>query len=755
MMFEHKQLQNLQDYFTDLNNRRESCVYFYRINNYSEEIKNFILKYYEEARKTGVVIEGKIPNPTEKNLEYYNEIMGMNFQMSVGFIGTSLKKWLPRMNDYQRQTISMSVYDTLDEMRKSGKNDNMLKNAYIKFMCWLYYKFERIVSQLGENKIPKILYEGEVSNYELKLITILSNAGCDVVLLQYKGDASYKKLDPESKFSINFQSGTTAFPQDFSIKWIRKELENQMNLQRLYGILPQLLNCTNAWIEGKGLWDISKSVLTRGTDKKLFYNCFIRINGVEDKLTYLNELYQFQLEIKSAKRQIVIIENRIPAPSMEEISSIRRNNYKNRDQMLIDLSSNLKYTANMELERLMNKAFIDVMVEAEAQEGMNLNKLTNKAVYLLCWQKRYQHELFKNWKQPDIGVFIYLGGCKNENEELFLKFLARLPADVLILNPNLNTKCCLEDKLLYEINYRDSLTVEKFPRENSDIRMGTAAYHAERELDELMYQDSGIYRNQQYGRAVSVTLQTMYEEIAILWNQELKYRPNFSTVDSVVNIPVIFAKASGVKNGQIENYWDSIRNLITEDVFVIKQAPFLSSTDENPVKQYVTEFFKNRRLLKEKIKAHKAYQYGYLREDIQNHILEKLQLLIEQKLIRGTFENGTEYTIISVVLNLNKDILRRIQKFDFTKKNPKVIYINTRENMISLEDSIAMAFLNLAGFDILFFVPTGYQSVEKYFNKKVMEEHQIGEYVYDLTVPDLSSSNTRHSWRQKLFGRNN
>lgn len=755
MMFEHKQLQNLQDYFTDLNNRRESCVYFYRINNYSEEIKNFILKYYEEARKTGVVIEGKIPNPTEKNLEYYNEIMGMNFQMSVGFIGTSLKKWLPRMNDYQRQTISMSVYDTLDEMRKSGKNDNMLKNAYIKFMCWLYYKFERIVSQLGENRIPKILYEGEVSNYELKLITILSNAGCDVVLLQYKGDAAYKKLDPESKFSINLPSGNTAFPQDFSIKWIRKELENQMNLQRLYGILPQLLNCTNAWIKGKGLWDVSKSVLTRGTDKKLFYNCFIRINGVEDKLTYLNELYQFQLELKGAKRQIVIIENTIPAPSMEEISSIRRNNYKNRDQMLIDLSSNLKYTANMELQRLMNKAFIDVMVEAEAQEGMNLNKLTNKAVYLLCWQKRYQHELFKDWKQPDISVFIYLGGCKNENEELFLKFLARLPVDVLILNPNLNTKCCLEDKLLYEINYRESLTVERFPRENSDIRMGTAAYHAERELDELMYQDSGIYRNQQYGRAVSVTLQTMYEEIAILWNQELKYRPNFSTVDSVVNIPVIFAKASGVKNGQIENYWDSIRRLITEDVVVIKQAPFLSSTDQNPVKQYVTEFFKNRKLLKEKIKAHKSYQYGYLREDIQNHILEKLQLLIEQKLIRGTFENGTEYTIISVVLNLNQDILRRIQKFDFTKKNPKVIYINTKESMISLEDSIAMAFLNLIGFDILFFVPTGYQSVEKYFNKKVMEEHQIGEYVYDLTVPDLSSSNIRHSWRERLFGRNN
>ena len=26
-------------------------------------------------------------------------------------------------------------------------------------MCWLYYKVERIVNQLGENNIPKILYE--------------------------------------------------------------------------------------------------------------------------------------------------------------------------------------------------------------------------------------------------------------------------------------------------------------------------------------------------------------------------------------------------------------------------------------------------------------------------------------------------------------------------------------------------------------------------------------------------------------------
>ena len=62
---------------------------------------------------------------------------------------------------------------------------------------------------------------------------------------------------------------------------------------------------------------------------------------------------------------------------------------------------------------------------------------------------------------------------------------------------------------------------------------------------------------------------------------------------------------------------------------------------------------------------------------MQDYILDKLETMIEQRLIRGTFENGTEYTIISVALNLPKQVTRRIQNFDFTKKNQKLIYINT------------------------------------------------------------------------------
>ncbi len=755
-MFTHNKIKNLNDFFVERDNRPGKGVYFYRINGYTEEIGQFIQRYYEAARMSGVIIEGRIPNPDERNLAYYEEIMGLDFRMNPEFISQSLKRWLPRMNDYQRGNVARSLYETLDTLRKAGKNDNMLKNAYIKFMCWLYYKFERIINMLGENKIPKILYEGEINSYELQLITVLSNAGCDVVLLQYGGDVRYQSLDGNNRISDNLTlPDMREFPPDFSLKRVRSDIQNALNNERIYGIRPQIINCTNAWIEGKGLADLRKSVTARGDDPKLYYNCFYRINGVEDKGTYANELYQFQQELTGGGRRVVIVDECIPKPEMEEIAAVKRKNYSRQDEMLMDLITNIQYTANIELQRAMVKAFLDVMLAEAKAADMNLNKLTNKAVYMLCWLKRYQKRLFSNWKIPDISCFIHMGPCSDENEALFLRILARLPVDVLVLNPNLNARCCLEDALLYEIKFPESLSMDRYPQQSADVQVGTVAFHAERELDGLMYQDTGMYRNRQYGKAVAITLQTMYEEIQILWKEELKFRPNFSTENGIVTLPVIFAKVSGVKDGIVQKYWSSIRDLMTEDTFVVKNVPYIDSTAPNPMKVHAVEFFKNGRLQRKKIKENPNYSYSFLRDDVQEHIFDKLQLLIESKVIKGTFENGTEYTIIATILNMPKEIVRLIQKFDFTKKNPKLIYINTGEKIISLEDSILAAFLNLAGFDVAFFVPTGYQNIEKHFNKRLMEEHQIGEYVYDLQVPNMAlvPPGTRLSWRDRLFRR--
>ncbi len=746
---------SLDDFFVEMSKRREKRAYFYRINRTSDVVERFLYQYYDTARRTGVVVDGRIANPTEGNLSYYGEIMGMDFRLSTGFIAESLKKWLPRLDERQRESVAYSIYDCLDKLRKAGKTENMLKNAYIKFMCWLYYKFERIVGRLGENNVPKILYCGVISNYELLLITILNRAGCDVLLVQTAGDEEYRKLDPASERSDVYDVPEgKAFPKDFSLRQLCRKFEQEEQNRKIFGDGAGIRNCTNAWIGGEGLADILKAPADRGGMPDLFYNCYCRIRGVEDKLTYANELYQFYLALQNEKRRVVVENGRIPKPTPDEIMRIRRGNYGTLEQMLLDLQTNIQCPASKELRGLLAKAFAEVITEESKEAGMNLHRLLNKAVYLLCWIKRYQGRLFQNWKLPEVGCFIYMGGCKDANEALFLKYLARIPADVLILCPNLNERCCLEDTLLYEINHQVSMTLERFPEQDVQIHIGTAAYHAERELDTLMYQDSGMYRNQQFTKANIILLQTMDREIKILWNNELKFRPNFSTVDGIVNLPVIFAKMSGVKDRDVENYWTLIRQLMTPETLVIDHAPFLTAAMPNPLRMYATEFFRNGKLRREKIKSHPGYPYAFLREEMQEHILDKLEVLIEQRLIKGTFENGTEYTIVSVALNLPKEAVRLLQQFDFTKRNPKLIYLITTETLMSPEDSIYVTFLSLLGFDVLFYVPTGY-NIENHFNKKRMEEHQLGDYMYDLQVPDWNRipSAARKSWRDKIFKR--
>ena len=749
MVLEHKEIQSLSDFFTELGKRREKGVYFYRINGYSEEIGRFLYDYYDAAGKCGVIVEGKIPNPTEGNLSYYYEMMGNDFQLSMGFIMSGLQKWLPRMNRSQNENVAASIYDSLEELRRAGKTENMLKNSYIKFMCWLYYKFERIVNQLGQQNVPKILYVGSISNYELLLISVLSNAGCDVVLAEPMGDEAYLKLDPQSQKSTLYTGENVGgFPADFSLKKLRAEVENQ----KLFGSKDGLINCTNAWIEGSGLADILKAPEQRGDREDLFYNCYLRIGGVEDKLTYANDLYQFYLELKNQKRQTVIVNGSIPNPTTDEIMKIRRNHYTGVEQMIADLQMNIQYPVSPVLQAVLCRAFAEVMKLEAGEPEINLNRLMNKSVYLLCWIRRYQNQIFKNWKKNDTGCFIHLGACQNVNEVLFMKFLARVPVDVLILCPDRNEHCMLEDALLYEINYETSMKLDQFPEQNAQLHIGTAAYHAERELDTLMYNDSVIFRDQQFTKANTISLQTMDREIKLLWNTEMKYRPNFSTADGTVNMPVIFSKISGVKDRKTEGYWISIKQLMTPETVVIDHPPFLTSTSPNPIKMYAAEFFRNGKLQRRKIRNHPAYPYGFLREEMQEYILDKLEALIEQRLIRGTFENGTEYTIISVALNLPKQVTRLIQNFDFTKKNPKLIYINASEVLITLEDSVYAAFLNLLGFDVLFFVPTGY-NMDNHFNQRLMEEHQTGDFMYDLQVPDWNTIPlTAHtSWRDRLF----
>lgn len=754
-MFQLGRIEKLHDYFSACSRRREQAVFFYRVAGYSGEVAAFLTQYDQAARTNGVVIEGRIPNPDPKQLDYLAEMMGSDFQLDAGFLTQKLTRWLPRLTGAQREAVVTAMTATLQDLQAHGKNENMFRNAYIKYMCWLYYKFERILGRLGGDELPKILYDGTVSSYELQLLVILARAGADIVLLERAGDAGYLRCDPTSQYAQLYQApGLTPFPADFSLRQLREQGRQQAERQKLYGAPAGIAPCTNAWMKTPDVKEILTAVRARGDDPKLFYNAFVVQYGVEDKLLFPSDMVAFYQQLKREGRKVCLENGRLPPPTPEEIAAVRRRNHQTAEQLAADLAANLQYPNNQQLQTLMRQAFLDVVLEEDKAVGGNLNRLLNKAVYLVAWMKRYQKDLFQNWQAPEVGVFLLFGACSGDNEALFLRLLAKLPVDVLVLLPDLNAPCVLKDPALLDLHKEHSLPMTDFPVEPSQMRVRTAAYQAEREMDSILYQNTGLYRAKQHQKAEAVTLQTMYEEIGLLWDQELKYRPGFAAEGDTVTVPVLLEKICGMKDGPILPYWLEIKKLVTPETTLVTKLPWQTGLEANPMKPYATQFLRQGRLQREKIKQHKDYPYGILRPEIQDYLLDKLQVLLDEKLIAGTYQNGTEYTIVSTILGLPKDLLRRIQNFDFTKKNPKLIIISTTEETLSLEDSILVAFLNLVGFDILFFVPTGYQSIEKYFQKPFANEHQLGPYRYDLQVPDFRTLHEGgKSSIRKLFGR--
>lgn len=739
-MLELHRTDDPEELFLGLDKRRERCACFYRITGFNDNIERFITRYHSAARAKGAVIGEKISNPDESQITYFADMAGQEFHLDKFFIGKTLGRWLPQMNNSQCTMAANAVYNALERFKAMGKNEAMVRNFYIRLMCWLYYKFSTVVIHFGENDAPKIIAGGKLGRHELLLLKLFHECGCDVVLLQNLGEEDYNSFDPRSELSKKlYLPDMQPFPQGFDLAKAEKAEEERRRRAQMYGGEPLLSAATNMWMAGKDIIEELKTPpASRGNNSSMYYNSFCKLSGVPDKLTYKNDLYRFYTEIKNSGRKYLIVENKIPTPANEELGSIDRTGFNTKEQLIAAMLRCVKMPPDEELKKLVAKAYIDVMLEESAKPDMTSQRLTTMTVCVSCWLNRYLPRLFSGWGMPMIPLFVMLGGCSTSHEAAFLKVMSRLPCDVLILVPNLNAKCVLEDARLFELKYPDSLNVTEYPTEMAGIQLGTAAYHAERELDQTLYNDgTGLFRDYQYAKANSVILKTMYEEIDMLWRQETKFRPNFSVFDDTVNIPVIFAKVSGVKDSQPSKYWKNVQNMLTENTLVIGSVPYLSPNDNNPMRYNSGALLRGGKLNREAVLARREYPYRYLRQETQNFIFDKIDLLINSRLINGTFQNGTEYLIASTLLFMPPAVLRLIQGFDFTKVNPKIIYINTGERPISLEDAILMAFLNMAGFDVLFLVPTGYRTVEGFFSKDILDEHKIGEYMYDLQAPRL------------------
>lgn len=773
----------LDDLFTAYSKRTNKGAYLLRSFSYGKDIEGFLQKLIVNRSKYNVLFIDKFNNPDEQQLDYYESVLGLEFSNTRQFYENAFAKWLTRLNPAQKNTLIDSLEETFNMLLKSGKTESILKNIYVKFMCWFYYKLESILSSLGNDNFPKIIYTGNISYHELLLMHLLAESGCDIFLL-INDIESYKKADGNHSLSHIFEdSNKLPFPNDFSAHYILNKLAknntaaqqnspsnqqaNKPNQSQISGsskitLPPNIPNVnTNAWLyttveSSKNLAATPLEILNaflkpegeRG-DGNTIYNLFIRINGIWDRTTSVKDLFSWQKKLSQNGRNIIEI-NKIDIPSMQETQNIPRFNITSKEDIVAGIYPVLQKTSVPRLNNIIYKAFYDVIMNDDEDK---LNRLNNKAIYLAVWFNRFAGRLYANYKDDNnMPVFIYFGGAKSKFECIFLKFLSHILCDVLILCPSENDKCMLEDGKLFSVSYDEFLNIHELPKTPDDAVIGTVAYHAEQDLTNVLYDNSGLYRQRQYKHADTLKLQTMLEEINILWHETGTYRPGFETMDNTVLLPVIAAKINGIKNGNKKQYWENIKKKLGDDTVLIKSVPYIKNINTTNFKAH--ELIRNGKILVDVIKSSPKYKYKILRNETQEHIFNKIQLLLDSKIIKGTFTQGMEYRILNVLLDLNKDIIRLIQKFDFTKYIPKVVVLAFSENSCSIDDAILLAFLHFAGFDIAIYTPTGYQVVETYYNEPLFVDYQAGEYDYDMKEEDIDKSFLGQEILSRIFRRN-
>lgn len=736
-MFDLLTLKNSQDYFKVMNSREKKGVFFCRYIGYDEEKIIFYRQYQVATQKKGIYIKQTIQNPTENEVHYFFQtIGGDSFSLEPAYIAQAVEKWFKNVKQAQKQSFCSALLFVLEGLLKQGSNLNILKNAFVKYMCWSRYKFEGILNSLGENEVPKLLYEGDISKSELYMLSILSRAGCDVLYLHFLNEDSYFKIDTASKLSQPVYGKKRGIPPTHFTAIDLKSLEQAKEMKKQQEAVKDAL-ILNTWVHNSIFEEVFKNNSQRGAlaGSKL-YTLFGRYIGIDTIDEYKNRLFQLKKDLEQSHRPFVMIEGKMGNPSIEEVQKLPKIIYSDKKSLIDTSTASIHIAQDTILNAMVQKAFYDAM-EAETQSS--LSQLYNYGVKLLCWLNRYGTVLFHQFEQGVLPVFLYYGVCSVSEAE-FLVLLSNMPVDVIYICPD---KTC--EEIFCKLGKRDKAIVEvlpatqavfPFPQKEIKVRVATAAYTAQRELDTMLYSGTGLFRHRQFVRSTPVTLKTTYEEIELLWKEHAKYRPNFEAENGRVIVPTIFAKICGIKDGNIAAYYKTIENLLTEKTILIKKIPYITNETINSIKPHVHKFIANQEILPDIIKKHKEYQYDYLSEDIQDYILEKMQQMIDLNWIKAD-TLGVEFVILSTILNLDKPTLQLIQQFDFTAEIPKVVIIDTDEAMFSLEDCIYLLFLNLVGFDIAIFTPTGYRNIEKYVSRQAYEEYQIGSYFYNLHLPQF------------------
>lgn len=707
----------------------------------ADVFRNMLIGSFAAAQKSGLFFEGKIPMASTTEITAAADYAAADITDAQS-VGAGLKSWLSSQRlPYSAEALTPALLEAVSLCGMNGRN------TYYVILCWLI-KYLSI-------RPESLVFIGAGTLRELFFLYIMSLAGVKVIYVSYGMDKDFERFPHAEAVQTVGGSRNEMLQIDFAhIDLTKAEQVSAMRASagQVEGKV-QRLSTTAAGIFEDFMTDRRTRVIKNGgvfTEDGVIPVYCAALIGYDDEAVYSNMLLKFKEGFAGSKKQLIFIEKPLANPTADEIKLLGSVTRNSTSDMIDDLALKIKLNgdpvrtalAQTELRKLLNELYTG-----------NQTVAFNYGSKLISWLYRCTQARKYAVQYEDIPVILYYGAI-SQSELYFLNFMSRCGFDVIYITPDKQLLDLVIDKnqggRMQIFQLPQSRESGSYPDKPVKMKMATVAYSAERELDTMLYGgDAGIFRDFQFPNSQTVTLKTTLEEIGILWKQEARFRQGFGTSGNLVTVPNIFAKISGVKDGNVSAYWEEIRGRLTpETILRVKESkdPQPGNLDLSAYRS----FYRNGKIDTERLKASTLNRCSYLPDRIQDMYLFKLQEAVDSGFLKLT---GDELmcSVLHYGLNMDKEFMKTLQAFDFTKQLPKLIWIDAVEQTFTLEECIQLVLCNLIGFDILIYTPTGYKNLETFVSADAFEEHTLNEFMYDLEVPKFRiPSETKNSG---FFGR--
>jgi hypothetical protein len=456
-------------------------------------------------------------------------------------------------------------------------------------------------------------------------------------------------------------------------------------------------------------------------------------NNADAEAVYRNTIFTLRESLIKSPKFLLYMENVLKNPTPDELSGFADVTQENREKTLAEISAKIKINGDKYREELAKKAII------ELTEGVPDNVIYDFAVKIAVWLSRCtKTSLYAASAPSEIPLLMYWGNIGADDAK-FLLFMNKIGIDVIYISENKTPMSLIKSGTKAQMQIfemPESAAVTAFPDRLLKVKVATQSYIAERELDTFLYGGDTMFRDFQFSKMRALTLKTTFDEIDIMWHEPAKFRSGFAVSEGRVNIPNIFAKISGIKNNDMDEYWDEVRYKLSPNAKYIVNAPTYKRDADTYTLRIYAPYQNGEKINIEALKRSPLNKYGYLSEELQDTIFEKMQEAADSGFLKLDFAELIPQ-IIYVGLGLDKEILRLLQRFDYTKDIPKIVIVDAIEDTFSKTECIQLVLYNLLGFDILIYTPTGYRNLETFIADTAFEVYTFSDFKYRMSVPRL------------------